>query len=235
MATQGRSLTWSHTFPTDQAYRTAISRMRKNGLLIKVYPKDALPRLILTDSAKDTLPAYQRPEKFWNTKWNGIWYTLIFDVPEKERIYRDTLRRILRKMRMGCLQRSVWITPQDIRPEYTDLEKTAAIGTVAYLLESRTVLHLDQQEMVQNAWNFDRLHQLQSRYINVFTDNLKQLEKPIHSETELMDLLHQESDAYIQAMQFDPLLPKTLHPSNYLGPKVWSLRNQLRTKMIQIL
>lgn len=231
LASRGRSVNWNKTYPTEKAYQSAISRLQKSGLVVRVNPKEALPRLTLTPQAKTSRPAWQQPETLWKTKWNGVWYTLIFDVPESSRHYRDSLRRVLRRMRMGCLQRSVWITPRDIRPEYADLEKSAAIGTVSYLLESQTVLHLDQQEMVLNAWDFDRLHDLQCRYLEVFKENLTQLNHSTHSEDSLMDLLRQESEAYFHTMQFDPLLPRVLLPKNYLGVKVWSLRNLLREKI----
>ena len=231
LITQGRSVLWNKTWPTDTAYRIALSRLRKNGLLVKTSPKDTLPQLILTEEAHQKQPPFQQPHKYWDTKWNNIWYTIIFDVPESERHYRDSLRRLLKRMRMGCLQRSVWITPRDIRPEYADLEKSAAVGTVSYLMESRTVLHLDQQEMVQNAWDFDRLNTLHTRYLNVFEQNLDLLERPGHSEEELLQLLYQESEAYVQAMRPDPLLPNCLLPDNYLGKQVWELRTRLRTQI----
>jgi phenylacetic acid degradation operon negative regulatory protein len=233
LASRGRSITWNGIYPTERAYERALSRLRKNGLLIQTNPRAELPTLVLSPTAKQKLPDFHRPQKFWNTKWNGIWYTLIFDVPEKHRTYRDTLRRLLRKMRMGCLQRSVWITPRDIRPDYDDLEKAAAIGTVAYLLESRTVLHQDQQDMVLNAWDFERLHKLQARYLHVFQENLALLDRTNHSENDLIDLLRQESEAYIQTMQYDPLLPAPLLPNNYLGRKVWDLRTQMRSAVAQ--
>ena len=235
LATRGHSVIWNNSYPTEKAYQSAMLRLQKSGLVIRTNPKEQLPHLILTDGAKSCCPAYQQPEKLWNTKWSGIWYMLIFDVPESERHYRDSLRRLLKRMRMGCLQRSVWITPRDIRPEYADLEKSAAVDLVAYLLESRTVLRLDQQEIVLNAWDFDRLHKLHSRYLDVFTENMALLDQPTHTEEDLMGLLYQESEAYAQAMRQDPLLPKALHPENYLGKEVWHLRNRLRTRIAHAL
>lgn len=233
--TRGRSAIWSRTYPAPAAYRNALCRLQRQGLLIHADPRADLPRLILTETAKQKRPDCQQPEYFWNTKWNGIWYTLIFDVPEKERSYRDTLRRLLQRWRLGCLQKSVWITPRDIRPQYDDLEKSAAIGTVAYLLESRTVLHLDQQEMVQNAWDFSRLHELHSHYLDVFKDNLNLLNQEAFTKEDLMELLYQESEAYMQAMRKDPLLPSTLLPKDYLGKDVWKLRNLLRSTLADLL
>lgn len=226
LATGGRSTLWHRTFPSSAAYRNAMSRLRKQGLLVRVDPKASLPRLVLSEAAKNRQPAYRQPRKFWNSHWNGIWYVLLFDVPEAERHYRDTLRKFLKQLRMGWLQKSVWVTPRDIRPEYADLDRSASINTVAYLMESKTVLHQDQEEIVQNAWDFQTLQKLQGRYLEVFKQNLN-LISSAESEDALMDLLYQENEAYIQAMRNDPLLPKPLHPAGYLGPQVWTLHQAM--------
>ncbi len=235
LATRGKSVLWSRTYPNSTAYYNSMARLRKKGLIVRADNKGNLPHLILTASAKNSRPVYYQPEKLWNTRWNKIWYMLIFDVPEKERHYRDTLRRFLKTLRMGCLQKSVWITPRDIRPQYDDLEKAACVGSVAYLLESQTVLHQDQQELVQNSWGFSRLYELQSRYVEVFGENLELLDQQEASEEDLLSLLYQESEAYIQAMRPDPLLPKELHPASYIGPHVWEIHNKLRTKIAHAL
>lgn len=226
LASQGRSVPWNNTYPNQTAYYNAMSRLRKKGLVAQHDSTGGLPFLVLTDAAKQQRAAYHRPDKLWNTRWNGIWYMLIFDVPESERHYRDTLRKFLKQLRMGWLQKSVWITPRDIRPEYDDLEKSACVNAVAYLFESRTVLHRDQQELVYNTWDFERLHVLQRRYLEIFTQNLDLIPRA-QGEDELLKLLYQESEAYIHSMRFDPLLPKELHPENYLGLDVWKLHNTL--------
>lgn len=141
LATGGRSLIWKSSYPNRTAYNNAMYRLRGAGLAVNAQSAGKLPVLKLTEEGRKCLPLYYRPESQWNSKWNGIWYMLVFDVPEKERRYRDSLRRFLKRLRMGCLQKSVWITPRDIRPEYNDLEKVANVYSVSYLLESRTVLH----------------------------------------------------------------------------------------------
>lgn len=226
LASQGRSVLWSKSYPNLSAYHNAMSRLRKLGLITQQDKMGGLPRLILTETAKQRRPAYCQPDKLWDTRWNKIWYMLIFDVPEAERHYRDTLRKFLKQLQMGWLQKSVWITPRDIRPEYNDLAKSASVNAVAYLLESRTVLHQDQQEIVNNAWDFKKLNHLQGRYLDIFTGNLDRVSSAC-SEESLMDLLYQESEAYMHCMRMDPLLPKELHPKEYIGPQVWKLHQTL--------
>ncbi|MEE9367898.1 MAG: PaaX family transcriptional regulator C-terminal domain-containing protein [Pontiella sp.] len=228
LTTGGRSHLWKHTYPNMSAYHNSMSRLRKAGLVVHADRTGKLPHLKLTAQGREYLPVYHHPENLWNQKWNGIWYMLIFDVPEKERHYRDTLRGFLKRMRMGCLQKSVWITPRDIRPEYDDLERAANVHAISYLLESRTVLHNDIVEMVENAWAFDHLLELHQRYLSVIGKNLQLLEELNHDEEALLILLRLESEAYIQCMRPDPLLPNKLLPKGYLGKQVHALHKSAR-------
>jgi DNA-binding transcriptional regulator PaaX len=231
LITNGRSLDWNHSYPSQTAYKMAMSRLRKSGLIFKRTDEVHLPQLTLTHEGIESLPVYHAPLKRWDTKWSGIWYLIIFDVPEAERHYRDNLRRFLKKLNMGCLQKSVWISPRDIRPEYDDLQQAANVHAVSYLLESRTVLHRENAEVVENAWNFNRLQELQERYILVYKKNLETMASEPHETPALMTLLYQEAEAYIQCMHHDPLLPTSLLPKNYQGKKVFALHTQLRKEI----
>ena len=235
LVTNGRSLLWNKSYPTQTAYYSAMSRLRKAGLAVKADSTGKLPHLRLTSQAKDRLPPYHAPDLLWNTKWNGIWYMIIFDVPEKERHYRDNLRGFLKRLHMGCLQKSVWVTPRDIRPEYDDLEQAANIHAISYLLESRTVLHQETAEIVENAWDFGWLQELHARYLSIFGKNLQLLKELDHNEEALMNLLYAEAEAYIQCMRPDPLLPNELLPKGYLGKEVFKLHQKTRSTIAQSL
>ena len=45
------------------------------------------------------------------SKWDKKWRIVIFDIPEKKRIARDTLRQEMKKLGFLELQKSVWIFP----------------------------------------------------------------------------------------------------------------------------
>ncbi len=218
-------------YPNQAAYMNATSRLRKSGLIVKRSEGGKTPTLWLTDEGRNRLPDYFSPERFWNRKWKGIWYMLVYDVPEVDRIYRDVLRQFLKRMRMGLLQQSVWITPQDIRPDFDDLATAANIDAFAYLFEARTVLGLPAQEIVENAWDFDRLNLLQEYYCTVMSENMACLESGEFSGEELVALLRMAVDAYHGVFVLDPLLPASLHPSNYLGKQVFSLHRSLLNRV----
>jgi phenylacetic acid degradation operon negative regulatory protein len=235
LATNGRSLAWNTSYPSQTAYRSAMSRLRKAGLVAIHHDDGKLPTLRLTPEGHDRLPPYHAPERLWDTSWNGIWYMLIFDVPEKERHYRDTLRGFLKRLRMGCLQKSVWVTPRDIRPDYDDLEQAANVHAISYLLESKTVLHREAAEIVESSWDFDHLQELHERYLSVYRENLGLLSVAGRNEADLIKLLRQEAEAYVQCMRPDPLLPNELLPKSYLGKKVYKLHKQVRDSIADAL
>ena len=135
-------------------YHSAVYRLKKRGLIVSKGDDLRRPVFALSESGQVYSSMIRRPEKAWNTKWGGRWYILLYDVPESSRSYRDTLRAFLKRLRMGCLQKSVWVTPFDIRPEYSDLVEAARIDAYAHLLEARTVLGQSSAEIVGMAWDF---------------------------------------------------------------------------------
>lgn len=214
-------------YPNQAAYRNAASRLKKRGLVVKRSEGGETPQLFLTPEGRQSLPDYFDPESRWNCTWNGIWYLLVYDVPEVDRAYRDVFRGFLKQMNMGCLQQSVWVTPQDIRPDFDDLCEVANANAFAYLFEARTVLGLSKTEIVQEAWNFDRLFDLQDLYCSVTEKNLERLQSGSCSVEQLAELMRLALEAYHGVFAEDPLLPKALHPPGYLGTQVLKLHRQL--------
>lgn len=223
----GRSCIYKGCYPSTRAFHSSIKRLHKSGLIAMSKGDGSLPTLKLTAKAKSKLPAYYTPHSFWNARWNKWWYVLMFDVPEKNRAYRDTLRLFLKQKRFGCLQKSVWVTPRDVRPDYDDLNRTACVDSVAFLFEARTVLGFGNQSVVREAWNFNTINQIQDHYIRFASENITLLENASGGESAILQLLRIDNLAYAKAMSFDPLLPKELHPADYKGVRAADLHQEL--------
>ena len=223
----GWGLIKQNCYPSNAAYRTALSRLRKQGLVVRRESEVGVPQLGLTDSGRQCLPVYFNPLQHWNRPWKRIWYMLIYDVPEADRKYRNILRQFLLKKRMGCLQKSVWVTPEDIRPDFADLTQAANLDAFAYLFESRTVLGLPSRRVVEDAWDFNRLGKIQGHYCSVMDKNLELLMEGTHSPSDLLTLLRLSVEGYHAAMEKDPLLPEGLHPKGYLGKQVYAMHKKL--------
>jgi len=223
--TRGRALSWRSLYETDTAYRNAMYRLRKQGLLAyrEGRGNKGKPVLALTDTAKQRGSPLLKPNRYWRKRWHRIWYVLMYDVPEEERPYRDALRGFLKRMRMGCLQRSVWVSPRDIRPEYDDLRKAVDVDKVSFLMEATTVLGRSPQDIVESAWDFERLEHIQVWYCKAYEHNLELIRATKPSKEMCRTWAREELSAYLSAMQEDPLLPEELLPRVYHGRQVYAL------------
>ncbi|MFH0908944.1 MAG: PaaX family transcriptional regulator C-terminal domain-containing protein [bacterium] len=225
--TRGRSIVWKSGYPSRTAYWMAVSRLRKAGLIARRRTDGGTPVLKLSAKGKSMLPDDLRPERFWQQRWNGVWYLLSYDVPEVDRKYRHTLRTFLKRLRMGLLHRSVWITWRDIRPEYHDLCEAASVQDFAMLFETRTVLGLDPERLVGSVWPMDRVEEMHNAYLEQGRRVLVDVEADKIPPEAMTSLAHREIAAYHEAMQRDPLLPRALWPSSYRGQDVYRLHRQL--------
>jgi len=213
--------------PKRTAYNQAVSRLSKQGLIVKEQGLDT-PQLKISEEGSGVLDPFLRPDKWWNRKWNGIWYLLVYDIPEADRSYRNILRQFLKQQRMGCFQKSVWVTPYDIRPQYSDLEAAAALDVFACLFEARTVLGMPAEKVVRESWDFDYLYEVQKRFCDIYGENLHILRGATAPDLDsLMQLAAEEIDAFRSAFVLDPLLPNALLPPDYMGKAVYDLHGKI--------
>ncbi len=207
-------------FPTRAAFRAAVYRLKKAGLLVSE-ERDGAKRLSVTEPGRAALNVIYRPDKLWRTEWAEHWYLFIYDVPETEREYRNVLRHFLKSQRMGCLQKSVYVTPRDARPAFADLCDGADVADYAYLFRSETVLGMDPMQIVNEAWPWSKLRAQQQMYLDTYMPKLDDLAAHAEPEGGLPALAREELLSYEAVMADDPLLPRDLLPQDYLGGAVF--------------
>jgi len=219
-----RSFPAIEIFPSKAAFHAAVYRLKKAGLLVSE-ERDGTKRLMLTDPAWAVLDTVYRPDKLWDTDWDGYWYLFLYDVPETNREYRDVLRHFLKQQRMGCLQKSVYITPRDARPAFADLCAGADVAQYAYLFEAETVLGMDPMQVVQDAWPWVALRGQHEWYHDTYGPLLADVKGGEYSAESLRILAREEMSAYEAAMADDPFLPRDLLPSDYIGGAVFGIHS----------
>ena len=167
------------------------------------------------------------PEERWARAWDGRWRLVIFDIPSGQNAEREWLRRYLRGRGFGCLQNSVWITPDPMEDERRTLARGAINVESLVLLEARACAGESDEELVAGAWNFDRINERYLRYLKILRAGPGRNPKNEAAAKRFFQWMSEEREAWLHAVTIDPLLPARVLPDNYLGQKAWRRRLQV--------
>lgn len=127
---------------------TTATRMAKKGF-VKFETRNGRKYLRITDAGRLEL---ERATKFTQSvlkserpkRWDKRWRMLIFDIPERNRAIRNTLRRALLEFGFLRLQGSVWIYPYDCEELVTLLKADLRIG--------RDMLYVVVEKIENDGW-----------------------------------------------------------------------------------
>ncbi len=126
---------------TDQT-KTALSRLASRGLVTFV-EKGGKRYARITEAGRRTLLREQM--KFAGAvrrRWDKRWRVVMFDISEKRRTTRDSLRRTMREIGFVRLQDSAWIYPYDCEDVVALIKADLEIGkAVLYMV----VEHIDNE------------------------------------------------------------------------------------------
>jgi phenylacetic acid degradation operon negative regulatory protein len=184
----------------------------------------------LTASGRSAAAGGRDPEAHWRRKWDKRWRLALFDVPQGRNALRARLRRYLQSHRFGCLQKSVWITPDTIE----DLKQTIAGDTInakcLIFMEAQPCAEETEEDIVSAAWDFRNINKGYQKYLDLMTDLAAHNEsKPLKFPPRA--LVDKEQNGWLDAVRIDPLLPRVLWPAEYLGEKAWQARQAWRAKL----
>lgn len=157
------------------------------------------------------------PVAQWQRPWDGYWRIVLFDVPVRRDADRLKLRRYLRKRGFGCLQNSVWITPDRLRPEMRLTKLNRGDVEMLLMLEARPCAGETDAELVKGAWDFHRINSGYKEYLQILRGRKK-------ARGGLEAWTKAEGEAWQNASQLDPFLPRCLLPKGYLGEIAWKQR-----------
>lgn len=117
-----------------------LSRLFKAGLIEKSINEGKII-LKLTDAGRDWVLRYK---DYDGRDWDGVWRLVIFDIPEKHRLVRGTLRRRLKEWGFAPWQKSVWASKKPLTGHLRNLVKDLDIEEWVLVVESGDVgkLHL---------------------------------------------------------------------------------------------
>lgn len=108
-----------------RSFNRSLRALCEQKLLAETVRPDGTITLTLTEQGKrqarysdlfGSTIQVKRPKK-----WDGLWRLVLFDIPEKQRMFRDVLRNHLKIMGFQELQQSVFIFPFPCEKEITCL------------------------------------------------------------------------------------------------------------------
>ncbi|HFC76879.1 MAG TPA: hypothetical protein ENJ27_01475 [Candidatus Moranbacteria bacterium] len=108
-----------------QSFNRSIQGLAKNKLLVEKKLANGSIKMVLTEDGKlqaKKLSILGNSIKFKKPKkWDKKWRIVIFDIPEKNRMFRSILRNHLKDLHFKKLQNSVFVAPYPFEKSILDL------------------------------------------------------------------------------------------------------------------
>ncbi len=171
------------------------------------------------------------PEACWARAWDGNWRLALFDVPEVRRSVRLKLGRKLRGLGFGCLQQSVWISPDPVRELRKVVQDSVRDVEVLTFMEARPCAGETDAEIVLGGWDFNRINRGYNLYLDILQGSPKG--RP-GSGPAWRKWFEVEWRAWTAAVKDDPLLPEPLLPRDYCGQEAWQRRRERLRRIFRV-
>lgn len=193
-------------------YERAVSRMVKTGDIEKSISQGK-PVFRLSSGGREKwireFPLFDLSKKIWD-KW---WRMVGFDIPNRLKGRRASLRRKLKEFGMGQLQESLYITPYDFERDIQEFIEMHELNDYVEVFEARHTFGSDPKTLAWRVWQLDKLEERYRKLLES-VENKKKInsEEKLEHQTQFEELLLE-----------DPLLPKELLPRDWIGLKVQKL------------
>jgi len=149
-----------------------VGRNLKTGDIEKVLKNEKV-YLRLTSAGRNKV-VRDFPITNLTKKWNGRWILLIFDIEEKKRVFRDSLRNKLISIGFGMLQESVWITPLPIGEDVWEFVESIGLKYDVFVMEVLALRLGNPRELARKIWHLDKLEE-EYNDIKLETERVNQL------------------------------------------------------------
>jgi len=135
-----------------QNFNRSIRRLSAEKLIEEKKMPDGSFKLILTKQGKRQAKIlsllgsssinFKKPKK-WDRKWRIV----LFDIPEKDRVFRDILREHLRELGFFKLQHSVFVSPHPFEKPISEL---ISLYSAEPYVRVVTAAYIDNQNKIKN-------------------------------------------------------------------------------------
>lgn len=140
---------------------------------------------------KDKFPLSQWRKQ----KWDGNWRVIIYDIPEKQRLKRDKLRKWLKRFGFGRWQNSVWVTPHPIEDEAGRFLAEVGLKEMVGIYLSKRISGISDKNFAEGIWQLARLNNIYRTWSIEFQEKGRR--------------------EYLEFLANDPMLPVELLPDDW--------------------
>lgn len=156
-------------------------------------------------------------------KWDKKWRVAIFDIQEVNKSARDGLRKKLKELGFGMIQRSVFISPHDIIQDLSEFVKNSGLDEVVYTFEASNLATGDVKGLANKVWNLNILNEkyrevieiIENEHLTTTRDRVKMLNG--EDQESIVNLARELREKYLALILKDPFLPKELLPPDWFG------------------
>ena len=137
-----------------RSFNRSLHSLCEEKLLEEKKLPDRTIALVLTENGKKAARRYDISERALHIskkrKWDGKWRVVVFDIPEKKKIFRDIIRDHLKAIGFKRLQNSVFIFPHPCEPEILAL---VDVYGAASFVRVMTVSDIDNADQLKKAFS----------------------------------------------------------------------------------
>jgi len=210
-------------YDNDKVIWSTLERLIGRGLIKKSKTIEGLT-FSLTNTGLKSVPKeptfIPTPDKAWDKKWRLV----IFDIPEKRRKNRNQFTALLKDMHLAKLQNSIYITVHDILDEIERIAIKLDIKDFVSTMIVEKINVPDSKKFANKIWHLDDLKQ---KYAQFVEENRNGYTKGDFNSTILRYWLRRTKYIYLSILHEDPVLPKELLPSDWIGYEAQKIWNQI--------
>lgn len=192
-----------------------VNRLLRTEKIIKTVDKGEV-RIQITPKGLKVLGINFNVNKFSRKNWDKMWRLVIFDIEEKSKVQRESLREKLKGLGFGMLQKSVWISPFPLENELNDYFHDRKIGGEVLVTRSHVLVE-DQRGLASRVWNLEKINKEYKDLCEAWED--------IETKSNSTEAFNFET-SFFSLLLKDPFLPRELLPKFWLREKAQRIYSQ---------
>lgn len=211
---------------SETAVRATLFRLRKKKL-IKDLQKGRETLFSIAPLGQEIITGYLNRISRAKNEWNGKWLLFSFNIPEKKRKLRNTLRNELIFLGFGRLHTNLWICPYDIREDCNKIiEKLKIKDHTAMFISD--YIGTESKALAFRVWNLEELSKFYEKLTEKHKKEFEKFKKSNFTDDSKLALeaivrLIKLKKELVELSSKEPFLPRELLPDNWSGYKMEKL------------